>query len=253
MAIKDFIENTAVFTRTELLAATGNSQTNLNLLSEAVSSGRVRRVTRNVYASDSGRYRAAEANPYLVADKLGEGVVFNYSSALNILVGLHNVTGQISLYSDVSRKKTIEFLGKVYIQYPRPEYLAVRTHMLPSRQMTTLTDKEQTIVDCLAHPERCGGLESFLRSISALNFIDSDHLLDLVKPEGASVKARCGWLLDTLSTRWSVSSDVLDQIQAALRRGPYYFEGKRTSMAGWVRKWHLYLPAPVSEVESWLE
>ncbi len=253
MAIKDFIENTAVFTRTELLAAAGDSQTNLNLLSEAVGSGRVRRVTRNVYVSDSGRYRAAEASPYLVADKLGEGVVFNYSSALNILVGLHNVTGQISLYSDVSRRKTIEFLGKVYIQYPRPEYLAVRTHALPSQQMITLTDKEQTMVDCLAHPERCGGLESFLRSVSALNFIDPDHLLDLIRPESASVRARCGWLLDTMDARWSVPSDVLDRIRATLGHGPYYFEGKRTSTAGWVGKWRLYLPAPVSEVEGWLE
>ncbi|WP_172623377.1 type IV toxin-antitoxin system AbiEi family antitoxin domain-containing protein [Arabiibacter massiliensis] len=254
MAAKDFLENTAAFTIEEYFDAVGRSPANANLLSRAKGAGKVLSPMRGAYVSNTGRYRAHEADPYLVATKLGSDVVFAYDSALALHVGLHNATTTTSFYA-TGRALDLVFLGRTYRRYPRPSRdPLVKRMRRAGAGVIAATSKEQTIIDCLQRPDRCGGVEALFRSLSVVRFVDSEVLADLASGAGASVSARCGWVLERKQEAWDVPAASIEALREAASSGPLYFGStSHLASAEWDGAWNLYLPAPSEDMEGWLE
>lgn len=252
--IEEFIENHPVFTRQELLDACGDNQTNSNLLSRAKKSGKVVSIVKGVYASNTGRYRANETSPYAVANKLGEDVTYAYGSALSLLTGSHDVSYRVVFFSR-GRSIKLNWNGREYIGYPSPEYMSIRERRLPDGVSVRFTDKEQTILDCLSRPDRCGGAEALLRGLSAIAFVDTDRLVDGTISRSMSTVAKLGWLLESKRKDWDVPKEALDKLQQEIAgRGPFYFSRRHEIFEdSWCSKWRLYLPASEEECERWLE
>lgn len=252
--IEEFLETHPVFTRQELMSCCGDTQNNANLLYRAKRAGKVISITRGVYASNTGRYRANEANPYAVAAKIGANVVFAYSSALSLLVGNHDITSRVVFYTD-SVKRRIEWGGYEYVGYPKPGRVSARERRLPDGTPVKFTDKEQTILDCLTRPDRCGGAEALLRSLSAIEFVDADKLANCAIGHSKSLVAKLGWLLDEKKDEWPVPESVLERLREEISgKGPFYFTRSHDVVTdSWCGKWRLYLPASVTECEEWLE
>lgn len=252
--IEDYIENHPVFTRQGLMDSCGSTQANANLLSRAKKVGKVVSVARGVYASNTGRYRANEVSPYAIAEKLGAGAVFAYNSALALLVGTHDVTSRVVFYTD-SVERRIDWGNHEYVGYAKPDGISTKKHRLPDGSLVVFTDKEQTIIDCLARPDRCGGAEAFLRSLSAIEFVDAEKLAGKASAHSKSVSAKLGWLLDAKRDAWDISDGVLERLSEEIAgKGPFYFARAHEVVDGsWCAKWRLYLPAPESECERWLE
>lgn len=253
MAIEQYLENTPVFTRAELMAACGEGQVNSTLLSKAKKTGKVFSVTRNVYVSNTGRYRAAEANPYLVAIKISNPAVFAYDTALGLLTGQQDVSFRISSYSNKARK-SIEWNGREFTYYPLPANLQVRERRLADGTVIRFTSKEQTICDCLSHPDRCGGIETLLRSLATLEFIDSETLADIAVAGSKSLVAKVGWLLSQQKNDWSVPDETIDRLHQIIEgNGPFYFSKvHKTVEGGWNARWRLYFPGAIEDYERWL-
>lgn len=252
--IGSYIEEHPVFTRQELMDSCGNTQNNANLLFRAKKAGKVVSIARGVYASNTGRFRADEVNPYAVAKKVGKRVVFAYSSALALLTGTHDVTSRVTFYTD-STKKHVEWGGHEYIGYPRSGAVSFKERRLPDGVLVRFTDKEQTIFDCLARPDRCGGAEVFLRSLSTIEFVDADKLADDALMFSKSVSAKLGWILDIKREEWGVSAEVITMLRREVSgKGPFYFMRSHNVTDGsWCGKWRLYLPAAEEECERWIE
>lgn len=253
MAIERFIENTSVFTREELMSACGSGQVNSNLLSKAKKAGKVIPVTRSVYASNTGRYRANETSPYLIAAKLGHKIVFAYGTALGLLTGRQDVSFQISFYSGRARRR-IAWGDWEFIGYPRPVGLKTCERRLADGTVARITSKEQTICDCLSHPNRCGGTESLLRSLSAMEFVDSGALADMAAEGSKTLSAKVGWLLSEKLDDWNVSEGTIAKLKKVIAgSGPFYFSKKHEVVeGGWDAKWRLYFPSTVADHERWL-
>ena len=140
--IEGYIETHPVFTRQELMDSCGDTQNNANLLYRAKRAGKVASIARGVYASNTGRYRANEASPYAVAEKLGTDVVLAYNSALSLLVGTHDVTSRVVFYTN-STERRIKWGGHEYVGYPKPDGVSTKERRLPDGTSVRFTDKEQ--------------------------------------------------------------------------------------------------------------
>ncbi|HIS40854.1 MAG TPA: hypothetical protein IAC12_08520 [Candidatus Aphodovivens avistercoris] len=57
-----------------------------------------------------------------------------------------------------------------------------------------VTTREQTVFDCLKHPEWADGIEETIRSLSMLPYLDAIQTATLVLSDSASMAARVGWL-----------------------------------------------------------
>lgn len=252
MAVKEFLENTPVFTAQELFATVGRTQANANLLSRAKRAGKVLSPMREVYVSNTGRFRASETSPYEIAANLGSNVVFAYDSALDLLVGLHNITHTTSFYADEAPRDFV-FLNRRYRRFAKPRHIRTRS-LRRMRASALVTTKEQTIVDCLGKPARCGGAEALLRSLSAVEYVDERALADLALAAGPAVSAKCGWLLERKRDAWGIDRKTIDALRERAGGGPAYFDKtSRLPRAPWSARWRLYLPAPEEEMERWLE
>ncbi len=82
------------------------------------------------------------------------------------------------------------------------------------------TTREQTIVDCLTYPERSGGIEEVIRSLSTFPYVDQDALMELLEGESASLKSRVGWLIDMKRDTWRTESIVIDELKSEIGTGP---------------------------------
>jgi predicted transcriptional regulator of viral defense system len=252
MAIKEYIESTAVFTIDDFKESVGDNATNKNLLYRALESGKVKRIKQGVYASNTGLYRNQSPDPYLISEKMCPDAVFCYQSAFALLVGQHDLSTQVQFYT-ARRFPKIAYNGVSYIGYTRKHVLDTTTAYRIDGGKNVVTSKEQTIVDCLEDMNRAGGLERLLRTISSIQYVDEEKLLSLSKKGTASLNARLGWLLELEQDRWSVKDEVLHALEGRIGSGVSYLLPGVRAEDGYVRRWKLYLPATRNEIESWTE
>lgn len=251
LAISEYIENTPVFTVRDMQRSCGAGMSNINLLSRAKASGKVVAVSKGVYVSNTGRYRASEVDPFLVAEALGKNVVFAYGSALSLFAGNQDMGYAVSFFSD-DRSATFSFNSYAFHRYQGNGKRRTKMYSLPTGRAFRGTTPEQTIADCLKKPGRCGGIEALLRSLSALPFIDSEALAEIAIEDSAAQAARAGWLLAAKSRSWLPPQRVLDKLHAALGDATYRL-GKADPDGGFSKEWKLHLPERESILEEWLE
>ena len=115
-----------------------------------------------------------------------------------------------------------------------------------------MTTREQTIVDCLEHPDRSGGVEEALMSLSLFPYVDVGALAHLVSERSASLAARVGWLLERKAGAWRVGTEELRLFEEMAEGGPFRLDKGSGRSLGWSRRWRLCLPAEEEEVERWV-
>lgn len=251
MAIREYIENTPVFTVQDMQQACGEGMSNVNLLSRAKANGKVVAVSKGVYVSNTGRYRASEVDPFLVAEALGRNVIFAYGSALSLFAGNQDVAYVVSFFAD-NRSATFSFNDHTFRRYQGNGKRRTKLYSLPTGQVFKGTTPEQTVADCLKKPERCGGIEALLRSLSVFPFIDSEALADIAIEDSAAQAARIGWLLGVRKEIWYVPESVISRLHSVLGDSTYQLGRKNPNAGGFSKKWKLHLPEDEDTLIEWL-
>jgi predicted transcriptional regulator of viral defense system len=254
LPLKEFIESTAVFTTQDYLRACGDTQANRNLLSRAVKSGKVKRIKFGLYASNAGRYHEAIHDKYDIVKTAVSDAIFCYSSAFELLVGQHNLVFRTVFFTK-SPADSFKFQGQEYKSYPKPKK-AVRTrgYRLSSGSVARGTTLEQTIVDSLAQPDRCLGIENVLRTLSVISSISSEDLIGILDGATQAVRARLGWVLEQKQEQWQVHNEILDNLNKDLMQGPFYFTPNHArTKNSYDSKWKLYFPETVSAMKEWID
>lgn len=249
MKFKEYIESHQVFTADDLrtVATWGTARTQLQ---RALKAGEVERVRRGVYVSKTGKFLGEAPDPFLVARTIDPKAVISYHSALVAHGVAHNVGFECSFRSARVRSP-FEYGGIRYVPYDlgdNPQTQAMRSKSYGSARVTT---REQTLVDCLTHPGRAGGMEEVVRSCSAFPYLDLEALLETLKDASSSTLSRVGWLLDAKRESWGVGEDVLGDLEGLLGKGPYRFDPKVKEAKGWSSRWRLCLPETEEEALSW--
>ncbi|HMR50107.1 MAG TPA: type IV toxin-antitoxin system AbiEi family antitoxin domain-containing protein [Arachnia sp.] len=253
MAIQDFLVTHHVFTTAEFSRAFPNSQTDRNLLSRAVHSGKVERVRRGVYVSKTGPFSRTSASPFDIAEAVAGDAAFAYASALQLHGVLHNLTRRVQFWT-VHKLTSFTYDSQDYApHHPRRQTVETQTLFTPSGRTYRVTTREQTLLDCLDRPGLAGGPENLLRSLSGLSYLDATKAAQLAADASYSTRARLGWTLQTRREAWSVPNSALSVLHENLGSGPSYFWSSADPRdSHWVNTWKLYLPEPEEEMAAWL-
>ena len=250
MKFSEYIHSHHVFTVEGLLAASDSRAAARQQLKKAVASGAVERVRRGLYASNSGRYEGAGVDPYEVVAALDAGAVLSYHSALEAHGVAHNVGFECRFRTDAARSP-FTFHGVRYV--PHPAEAGTLSQRVRGRAFGSVlvTTREQTLFDCLKHPEWAGGVEEAVRSLSALPSLDAERAASLALSDGASLAARTGWLLAARSEAWRVPEGVLERRRKASAGTVSKLDKRAAATRGWSREWNMRLPEGAEEVASW--
>jgi predicted transcriptional regulator of viral defense system len=252
MKFRDYIERTHVFTNQQLVESCTLSAASVKtVLKRAVEAGSVERVRRGLYVSRAGGFAVSDVDPFELVSALDAEAVLSFHSALEAHGIAHNVSSTCQFRS-AAVKGSFEYSGIAYVPFAFTESAPMQKLRGRSGLRITATTREQTIIDCLNHPERCGGMEEALMSISLFPYIDTNALLGLVSEDSASLAARVGWLLEQKADDWRIPGEALEKLSRMTNAGPYKLDKNSRRSQGWSRRWKLCLPAYEEEVKRWV-
>jgi predicted transcriptional regulator of viral defense system len=243
-----FLADHPTFSLRQLAAARGDEESQdaaRNQLKHHLSTGRIKAVTRGVYALvppgiDAQRYLP---DTFLVAQAARPKGVFSYHSALELLGEAHSVWHECTLHCD-RRREPIE-VGPTRILFlatPKPlarrklQMIGIRSVAHQVRHLVT-TGPERTLVEGFRRPHRVGGLEELLESTRGFSMMDFDILRQVLEAyDERTLWAAVGWLAERDREQWSTPEGFLDLCrQQGLRQNQYLVRGLRGGrlISGW--------------------
>jgi predicted transcriptional regulator of viral defense system len=252
MKFRDYIEQNHVFTVDQLTTGCDLSIPSVKAtLRRAVEDGRIERARRGIYVSKVGRFAGLRADPFEIVFALDASAVLSFHSALEVHGVAHSVFSTCQFRS-VAVATPFEYSAILYRPFPHADDVLTQVAGGRGGLRVTVTTREQTIVDCLEHSNRAGGIEEVLRSLSVFPYVDVEALSVLVSAKSPSLAARVGWLLEQKSERWRVSDGDLRRFESMARGGPFKLVGSQAGSLGWSKRWRLCLPEEEGEMREWM-
>lgn len=257
MRALEFFDRHPVFRHEEFVAAhtaAGRSPaTSNNLLAHHVSSGRLLRVRRGLFAVVP-RGQAPDTfavDSYLLATKLTADAVIAYHAALQFHGRAYSVWRRYP-YVTAHRAKPLEFRGMTFVPVTLPPPardlpdlgggIATTSHEGGLVRVTTL---ERTLVDVLDAPQHGGDWEEIWRSLEMVEYFDLDavirHALAL---ESAMTAARVGFFLAQHREELMIDDRDLRPLRDAAPRQPRYFD-PRHHAGTLLHEWNLIVPQSI--------
>jgi predicted transcriptional regulator of viral defense system len=246
----DFFANHPVFTHEEFATATSRGtersrQTSHNILAHHLSTGRLVRIRRGLYATVPRGASSAKAvaDPYLVATKLADDAVVAYHAALQFHGKAHSVSERYT-YLTHRRARPFRFRQAQFVPVQVPAALRQLRDagggILERRYaggLVRVTTLERTLVDVLDVPKYGGGWEELWRSLEAVEFFDLEAVVDYaLKLKSALTVARVGFFLEQYRDKLMVEDRHLKALLAHVPKQPSYLDRRREPgklVAGW--------------------
>lgn len=252
MKFRDYIERNHAFTVDQLAVSCELAPVSVKTtLKRAIEAGQIERVRRGAYVSKIGRYSDAVIDSFELVSALDCKAVFSFHSALEVFGVAHNVSSICQFRSD-SVRTPFTYSGVRYRPYPSIPGIQMQSVRSWAGLYILTTSKEQTIVDCLEHPDRAGGLEEVLMSVSLFSYVDAESLARMVSGKSASIAARVGWLLEQKQRDWNVSPETLSSLESMASGGPFRLDKDSRHSNGWSSRWQLCLPELEEEIIGWI-
>ncbi len=245
VSLTQYAQSSPLFTLEELgdrYNKKSQSRTVRNMLYRLKRQGRVRQLTKGVYA---GALATASVNRYSVPSKLRKDAVVAFHSALEFH-GVANQVFQTVYYLSVRPRRDVAFDGVTYHSVAPPRQL-LRAHRFDfqvelSRDKVRVTGRERSIVDCLAFLEYSGGADELDRSLAMFPSFGFEAALEYLKLLRMPwLYARLGFLLDRHAEKLFFRGKSRDDFLRRLPRGVAYLERKRPGNR-WVPTWNLMVP-----------
>jgi predicted transcriptional regulator of viral defense system len=240
-----YAQSSPIFTLEELhhlYSKKNQNRTIRNTLYRLKRKGRVRQLTKGVYA---GALATVSVNRYSVPSKLRKDAVVAFHSALEFH-GVANQLFQTVYYLSVRPRTDVAFDGMTYHCVAPPRQL-VRTHRLDfqvelARDKVRVTGRERSVVDCLAFLSYSGGADELDRSLAMFPSFDFDAALEYLRLLRMPwLYARLGFLLDRHAEKLYFTGKSRDAFLRKLPRGVAYLDLKRPGNR-WVPTWKIMVP-----------
>lgn len=253
LKVTDFFATHPVFsldTTVEALAPGGKRSGVVDRLKYHLKTGRLKRVTREIYAVvppmvSSDHFRP---DPFLVANTMHPAGVFSHHSALELLGAAHSVWNQCTLY--VARRRRPLLLDGTtlrFLDFPRPMQTDSRKQLGTRRierqgRLLEVTGPERTLVEGFSRPSLAGGLEELVRSAAGFTTLDLELLEEVLRLYDLSkLWAATGWFLERFQKSFHVPDALLARMEQRRPRSRAYIERGRRG-GSLVRRWNLILP-----------
>lgn len=250
----DFFAGHPVFSLDEAvtaLAVDGGRPGVVDRLKYHLKTGRLKRVTREVYAAvpPAVPVENFRPDPLLVAMAMHPNGIFSHHSALELLGAAYSVWNQCTLY--VARRRRPLLLDGFAVRFldsPLPMLQTGSGKQFGTRRverqgmLLEVTGPERTLVEGFNRPSLAGGLEELIRSAAGFTTLDLDLLEEVLRRYGlARLWAATGWFLERFQKSFHVPDAFLTRMEERRPRSRLYAE--RDQRGGTlVRRWNLILP-----------
>ena len=249
----DFFNTHPVFSlneAAEILAPRGGRSGTLERLKYHMKTGRLKLVTRGVYAVVPPGVPAErfQSDPFLAAAAVRPDGIFSHHSALELLGTAHSVWHGHTLYTKRRRRSLrvnsaeIRFLNSPGPMRREPcRKLGIQRVEYRGKLLQT-TGPERTLVEGFRRPALIGGLPELVDSACGFSVLDLDLLQEILQCyDTANLWAATGWFLERFQKSFHVTGAVLDRLARHSPRSPQYLDRNRRGGV-FLARWNLLLP-----------
>ena len=239
-------EGKTTFTRKEAMSILNIKASYLNnLLSGLEDKAWIKRLERGKYLIipiEAGKTGSWSEHPYIIASCLVEPCAIAYWSALShwdYTEQLINTTFVLTTQRKFETTKQI--LGQTYkfICVPEKKFFGV-TQIWIGNKKINITDREKTLVDCLDHPEYCGGIVESAKAVKtglSEKQVSIDKLLEYARRIGnRTVYKRLGYLLESLNLNLP---DLEAECLKNISKGYSKLDPSYPKKGRYISKWHI--------------
>lgn len=252
-ALETYLSTRQVFTLESLADALGlrsRKSAALDLLKYHRRLGRVKRVTRGVYATVPPGVEPAKFQPdrYLVAAAVRPDAIFSHHAAFELLGAAHSDWRVCTVFTSRRRRSvSLDGVEMRFLRHPpaltrkRKENLGT-IQVKRTRETLRATGPERTLVEGFRQPGAAGGLEELVESASGFGVLDLKLLRRLLETYDEKLLwAAVGWFLERYQRKFFVSPDYLVLLEKQRPKSPQYL--LRSERGGVMQpRWNLILP-----------
>ena len=250
-----------VFTTADAQAAAGGSRHRVNKMLARLSDKRwVLRLRRGLYLIlpfEAGVEGAYSVHPFRIVPHLATPYALAYWTALHHYGYTEQIPGTIFVATTAGRAAAtlvIKELGLTYRFVTLAPFKFFGQHRLwIEGQEIVITDRAKTVVDCLDHPEHCGGIVEAAKGLyESLTSGDvSPQLLTEYagRMQNRAIFKRLGYLAELL--RLPVG-DEIERWQAALSAGYSRLDPLAGDHGPYDSRWQLRLNRTPADLTDWL-
>lgn len=190
---------------------------------------------------------------FVIASFLVDPYAISYWSALNHYGFTEQIPRTVFISTTKRKLKTeIEVLGVPYKFITlKPHKFFGNTTIWLANKKVVITDKEKTIIDCLDHPEYCGGIVEVAKGLADAieDDIDKDKLTTYAqKINNKTVFKRLGYLSETLNLP---VSKYLAKWQKMISRGFSLLDPLSSNKGKYNSKWNLRINVSEADLTEW--
>lgn len=195
-------------------------------------------------------------DPYLIAGKVTSDCVLAYHTALELHGVAYSSFEQFTFLTS-QKVKPFEIDGQWFQPVLIPNNAAIANIGIQdiNRQGMTIkiTNLSRTYVDIIDRPDLCGGWEEVCRSINSIATLNTEELLNYcLTKNNSTLIAKIGYFLEQREGVFSVSNDILEQLQKRRPLSTQYMGDRKKEKHKFIKKWNLMVPISVLQ-QSWDE
>lgn len=244
---------TPVFTTYDALQILKIDPKSLNkILHDLVQKGWLKRIEKGKYILVPIDVEFAEAyteNQFIIASKLIKPYYLGFWSMLHFYGFTEQLINTIFIGSTRRKKKLHLWQINYKFVKVKPERMYGITEIKINDTGISVSDKEKTLVDCLGHPEYCGGIQEVTKSIwNARSEINFSKLIDYGSRYGNSaIFKRLGYLLELLGLNGEIP---MNDLRVEIKNGFSALDPLLPKKGKYNRKWNLLVNIPEEELLS---
>lgn len=253
-----FLARNPIFRLQDLAQELGlsrNHEAALERIKYHLGQGRIKAVTKGVYATVPPGLDAARFQPdrYLVGAAIRPDAIFSHHAALELLGVAHSTWSQCTILTE-RRGRPVRF-GEVEIRLLQHPAALRRTGKLDlgvqevdrlGRRLR-VTGAERTLLDGFMKPALVGGLEELVESAAGFGVLDLELLKRLLEVHGQKVLwGAAGWFLEQYRHTFYVPDAYLAALEKERPRSPQYLPRSRPPGGVFLSRWNVVLPRTVT-------
>jgi len=223
-----------------------------NLLHNFIRKGWIRRIERGKYylvPLEVDSSRAYVESSFSIASKLIKPYYLGFWTMLNYYGFTEQLSNTIFIAS-TKKKKPLSFSGVTY-RFIRvtPQKMFGTTEIESNGIRIIASDREKTILDCLDHPEYCGGIVEPAKALwNARDEIDFGKLLKYAQiSKNSAISKRLGFILELFGLGNKID---LNELEKMLKKGYSSLDPLLPRDGKYNTRWNLLVNIKTSELLS---
>lgn len=234
--------------------ASGSNNAAYQAIQYYLKTKRILRIKKELYAviSPNAKEKNIIVDPYLIAGKATIDSILGLHTALEIHG--HAYSSFQSFYF-LSQKKAKDFA------FNHQNFEPIKTDKTFNQMEVEIINRQgvdirittlaRTFVDMLDRVEQSGGWEEVLRSLSTINNLNIDRVIDYcIAINRAVLNAKVGWCLEQRQGIFAPSDAQLNRLLRHQPKNPYHCGPRGYKPMTKVKRWNLMLPMRVAN-RSW--